>query len=117
MIAIISKNTRAAHAARWQMECAGEEGKPTLGVHKWVDAKGKVPSELAGCKIIDWTWEGIGAFLDGSDESGSLGSTTLSVDRNAVQALIVVLARYLDAGLRESVVFHIDIAYAPCFSR
>ena len=75
VIAILSKHTRAARAARWQMECAGEEGKPTLGVHKWADAKGKVPSELAGCTIIEWTWEGIGAFLEDRDGGDALEST------------------------------------------
>lgn len=65
MIALVSKNTHAARCARWQMEYAAERGKPTLGVHVCSWAKGKIPSELAGCKVVDWTWSVIEEFLDG----------------------------------------------------
>lgn len=80
VIAIVSKHTRAARDARWQMECAGEEGKPTLGVHKWADAKGRVPPELAGCRTIEWTWEGINAFIEGPVRWTDCDVTSLSVD-------------------------------------
>jgi hypothetical protein len=65
VIALISTHTRAARGARWQIECAGEEGKPTLGVHLSSYTKGKVFPELAGGKVVDLEWSEIEAFLDG----------------------------------------------------
>jgi hypothetical protein len=65
MIALVSRHTRAAHGARWQMGCASEAGKPILVVRVHAEDKGRIPPELAGCTVIDWTWSGIEAFLDG----------------------------------------------------
>jgi len=63
VIALLSANTRLADGARWEMRCAVEEQIPILGVHIYKDAKGAIPSELVGQKIIEWTWDGIAAFL------------------------------------------------------
>jgi hypothetical protein len=65
VIALVGKHTHASRGARWQIECAGEEGKPTLGVHLSSYTKGKIPPELVGCKVIDLMWSDIEAFLDG----------------------------------------------------
>ena len=64
VIALISKKTWNADGARWEMKCANEEKKPMLGVHIHKDDKGATPPELAGKKVIEWTWDGIAAFID-----------------------------------------------------
>ena len=63
-IALLSKKTMNADGARWEMKCAREEGKKVLGVHIYKDDKGAVPPELNGCKVIEWTWDGIAAFIN-----------------------------------------------------
>jgi hypothetical protein len=65
VIALISKKTRAADGARWEMQCAHDEGIPMIGVHIHADDKGAVPSELSGHKVIDWSWPGMKTFIDG----------------------------------------------------
>ena len=65
VIALISKSTRLADGAKWEMQCANEEGIPMLGVHIHSDDKGQIPSELEGHRVINWTWDGIKKFLDG----------------------------------------------------
>ena len=63
-IALLSKKTWNAVGARWEMRCADEEGVPMLGVHIHADDKGAIPPELVGHKVIEWTWDGIKAFLN-----------------------------------------------------
>ena len=64
MIALISKKTWNADGAKWEIECADEEGVPILGVHIHKDDKGIVPSELNGYKVIEWSWTGIASFIN-----------------------------------------------------
>ncbi len=64
LIALLSKKTWNADGAKWEMKCAKEEGIPMLGVHIHKDDKGAIPSELAGKKVIEWTWDGIAKFID-----------------------------------------------------
>lgn len=64
VIALLSNNTINASGARWEINCAVEEGKPIIGVHIHKDNKGPIPPELAGKKVIEWTWDGIKRFLD-----------------------------------------------------
>jgi hypothetical protein len=64
VIALISKKTRLADGAKWEMKCADEEGIPMIGVHIHKDDKGQTPSELVGHKVIDWTENGIANFID-----------------------------------------------------
>lgn len=65
VIALISKNTMKAEGARWEMKCAKEEGVPMIGVHIQKDDKGTIPPELAGYKVIEWSWDGIASFING----------------------------------------------------
>ncbi len=65
VIALLSKNTRNADGARWEMQCAVEEGIPIIGVHIHADDKGEIPPELRNKRVIGWTWNGIKHFLDG----------------------------------------------------
>jgi hypothetical protein len=64
VIALISKRTRNADGAKWEMQCANEEGIPLLGVHIHKDDKGQIPTQLAGKKVIEWQWEEIKKFID-----------------------------------------------------
>jgi len=64
VIALISKKTKGADGAKWEMKCANEEGIPMLGVHIYKDDKGEVPSELSGYKVIEWSWPGIDTFIN-----------------------------------------------------
>ncbi len=64
VIALISKHTRNADGAKWEMQCANEEGVRIIGVHIHKDDKGEVPPQLKGKKVINWTWDGIANFID-----------------------------------------------------
>jgi hypothetical protein len=65
VIALISKKTMAADGARWEMKCANEEKIPMIGIHISKDDKGPIPPELSGKKVIEWSWDGIAAFING----------------------------------------------------
>ena len=65
LIALIGRNTARATGARWEMWCARDERVPVLGVYIDKDDKPTPPPELAGTSIIEWTWEGIAAFIKG----------------------------------------------------
>jgi hypothetical protein len=62
-IALLSKNVRSADGARWEIKCAVEEGVPVLGVHIFKDDRYK-PPEIAGKRVIAWTWSGIGNWIN-----------------------------------------------------
>ncbi len=65
VIALISKNTRTADGAKWEMQCANDEGIPMMGVHIHKDDKGQIPAQLAGKKVVNWTWDSIKSFING----------------------------------------------------
>ncbi|WP_428846301.1 TIR domain-containing protein [Metallumcola ferriviriculae] len=64
VIALISKHTRLADGAKWEMQCANYEGIPMIGVHIHKDDKGQISPQLAGRKVIEWKWEGIKKFIN-----------------------------------------------------
>jgi len=64
VITMLSTHTRAADGARWEMQCANDEGIPMIGVHTDKDNKGAIPSELTGKKVIEWTWDGIANWIN-----------------------------------------------------
>lgn len=64
VIALISKNTRNADGAKWEMQCANDEGIPMIGVRIHSDNKGQIPPQLEGKRIINWAWETIKNFID-----------------------------------------------------
>lgn len=64
IIALISKKTRHADGARWEMKCGDEEGIPILGVHVHKDNKGAIPLELYDYKVVDWSWISIASFIN-----------------------------------------------------
>jgi hypothetical protein len=64
VIALVSLNTPRAAGARYEMQCALEEGVPMIGLN--VKA-GQLPvnvPELSHTRVIDWTWPGVAAFLN-----------------------------------------------------
>jgi len=64
VVAMLSKRTRFADGAKWEMQCAIDEGIPIIGVHIHSDDKGQIPSELSEKRVIEWTWDGIKRFVD-----------------------------------------------------
>ena len=64
VIALLSKKTYSADGARWEMQCAKEEGVPMIGIHIHSDDKGATPPELDSKKVIEWDWKEIAKFLD-----------------------------------------------------
>ncbi len=64
MIVLLSKNTYKAGGARWEMHCAREEGIKIIGMHIKKNDKGKIPPELKGKKVIEWSWSNIENFIN-----------------------------------------------------
>ena len=64
VIALLSKKTYNADGARWEMQCAKEEGVPMIGIHIHSNDKGAIPPELDGKKVIEWDWKEIAKFLN-----------------------------------------------------
>ena len=65
MIAMVSKNTRNAAGALWEIKCAREEGIPVRGIYTTADDRPAIlPAELIGVSVVGWTWPNIRAFLD-----------------------------------------------------
>lgn len=63
VVALISSSTPGASGELWEITCAVEEEKPLLGV--WIESGYRTkPSEMAGARCVDWTWENVGAFID-----------------------------------------------------
>lgn len=63
LIALVGKNTLTADGALWEIQCANDEGLPVLGVWISKDDHAYV-SQLKNCKVIEWTWDRIAAFLN-----------------------------------------------------
>lgn len=65
MIALVSKNTKSASGALWEIKTAREEFIPVRGVYTTTDDRPSIlPSELTGVRVVGWTWANIKAFLD-----------------------------------------------------
>ncbi len=64
IIVFVSDDTADADGARWEIKCAYEEGVPALPVYVHDEGAKRIPSELAGKKIYQWTWPNITKFID-----------------------------------------------------
>lgn len=57
MSALVSKNTMNADGARWEVQCATEEGVPVLGMYTQSESKGaQIPPEIWSLRVIEWSW-------------------------------------------------------------
>lgn len=63
VIALLSKNTHKAGGARWEMQCAREEGVKIIGMQIKKNDKGAIPVELTGKRVIEWSWPNIEKFI------------------------------------------------------
>jgi nucleoside 2-deoxyribosyltransferase len=63
VIALISKNTAAADGEVWEIQCAYEEGIPTMLM--WVnDERPAVPALLKDKRINVWSWSNLKTFIE-----------------------------------------------------
>ncbi len=63
VIALLSRHIRTADGARWEIQCAVEDGIPVLGVHIFADDHYK-PPEIQGRRSIRWSWNGIERWIN-----------------------------------------------------
>jgi nucleoside 2-deoxyribosyltransferase len=63
VIVLITKNLKNADGARWEINCAMQEGIPLIGVYIQADSS-DAPTELNGLRKINWTWDGIAQFIN-----------------------------------------------------
>lgn len=64
-IAMVSNNTAGASGQLWELKCAKEEGVRTRGIYTTTDNRpARLPEELNGVRVVDWTWDNIKSFLD-----------------------------------------------------
>ena len=65
VIAFVSNNTYNAEGARWEIECAYDEGIPVYPVYIHDEGVSRIPAELSGKRIYHWTWPNISGFING----------------------------------------------------
>lgn len=63
VIALLSSNSLTATGQLYEIKTAQEEAKPLIGIFVSKDDKSK-PEEMQGEKCIEWSWDGIAAFVD-----------------------------------------------------
>lgn len=63
MIALISKTTKDASGACWEIRCAIEEGIPVRGMYIHNDSC-TIPLALEGKMVVNWGWDNISNFLE-----------------------------------------------------
>ncbi|MCV6045751.1 hypothetical protein [Enterococcus faecalis] len=65
VIAIVTKNSMMADGERWELECTSQEKIPCLGIWGNNNHLGvKIPPELPGYKMRDWTWLNISSWIN-----------------------------------------------------
>ena len=64
VVVLLSSHTRLADGEKHEMTCAEEEGIPMLGMHILAEDQGRIPPQLAGCKVIIWNWEMVEKFIE-----------------------------------------------------
>lgn len=64
VIVLLSKNTWHSSGVRWEIKCAKEEQIPVIGMHIKKGAKGAIPPELKGRKVITWSWDNLAEVID-----------------------------------------------------
>ena len=64
LIAFVSNNTVDADGACWEIQCAYEENVPVLPLYIYDNGASRIPSELRGKRIHQWTWPAVKNFVD-----------------------------------------------------
>jgi len=65
VLAIVTKNTKDADGQLWEMKCAKEESIPRKGIYgNSNDKPSKLPDELKGISIVNWTWDNISKWIE-----------------------------------------------------
>lgn len=63
MIALISKNTARAEGELWEIQCAFDEGIPTMLM--WInDGRPRLPALIRHKRVNVWSWSNLTAFID-----------------------------------------------------
>ena len=64
VVGIISKNTTNADGQLWEIQCAYDEGKPTMLM--WInDDRPNLPAALKDKRINVWSWDNLKRFING----------------------------------------------------
>lgn len=64
VIVLVTKNTIKGDGAHWEIRCAKEEKIPVMAMYASNDDKGcRLPAELAGTRIFNWSWDNIEKFV------------------------------------------------------
>ena len=65
MIALVSKNTKDASGARYEIQCALDEKLPLMPMYVNDERNYTLPFELASKRIYAWSWANLETFVDG----------------------------------------------------
>ena len=60
VIALVSKNSAKSTGQAWEIACAQEEKKRTIGIRAYREDN----STISGLQVKDWDWEEIRKFID-----------------------------------------------------
>jgi MTH538 TIR-like domain (DUF1863) len=60
VIALASKNSLKSSGQKWEIQCARDEGKPTIGIWAYKDDRTKIPD----LRVLTWSDENISNFID-----------------------------------------------------
>ena len=64
MIVLLSRNTWHSSGLRWEIKCARQERLRIIGMHIKKEDKRAIPPELAGKRVIEWSWDNLEKFLN-----------------------------------------------------
>jgi hypothetical protein len=68
VIVLVTKNTNQAEGARWEIKCAHEEKIPVMAIYASNSHKNcRLPAELKGKRIHNWSWNNIKKFVNNLD--------------------------------------------------
>lgn len=60
VIVLVSKNSLTSSGQKWEIECAKEENKKTLGIWAYTNDR----TNIVGVNTKVWTWDNIRDFID-----------------------------------------------------
>ncbi|MDN6572423.1 MAG: TIR domain-containing protein [Staphylococcus equorum] len=60
VIVLVSKNSLTSTGQKWEVQCAREEGKKTLGIWAYTNDR----TNIVGLNTKVWTWSNVTEFID-----------------------------------------------------